>query len=231
MCLTQRRRGAEASVMRILHVSAGLSPGSGVAEVVTRLACHQVTLGHSLTIASLKGLESAGVQQAREGGVKVVLFGRLCSHVSPGMLFGLRRLMRQVNVVHLHGSWTYPIWVGCGCALASGKPYVVSPHGSFDPVRLRHSAWKKRLAGLMERYFLRRASVIHATSEAEAAWVRNYLRLDAADSTPDTRSATVCDQSCPNSRDSVSGRRAQPRIVVIPNGMDSCPCATPNAQR
>jgi glycosyltransferase involved in cell wall biosynthesis len=209
--------------MRILHVSTGLVPGSGVAEVVSHLALQQVACGHAVTIASLKGVESAGVRQARDGGVEVVLFGRLCGYVSPGMLFGLGRLLRRADVVHLHGNWTFPVWVGCGCALASGKPYVVSPHGSLDPVRLRHSAWKKRLAGLMDRYFLRRASVIHATSEAEAVWVRDYLRLDAADTTPDARNSTAGDSACPNLRESGSGRRAQPRIVVIPNGVDLIP--------
>jgi glycosyltransferase involved in cell wall biosynthesis len=194
-----------------------------VAEVVSHLALQQVACGHAVTIASLKGVESAGVRQARDGGVEVVLFGRLCGYVSPGMLFGLGRLLRRADVVHLHGNWTFPVWVGCGCALASGKPYVVSPHGSLDPVRLRHSAWKKRLAGLMDRYFLRRASVIHATSEAEAVWVRDYLRLDAADTTPDARNSTAGDSACPNLRESGSGRRAQPRIVVIPNGVDLIP--------
>ena len=183
-------------VLRILHVSAGLSPGSGIAEVVTRLARQQVALGHAVTIASLKGVEAAGLQQARDGGVEVVLFQRLCGYVAPGMLFGLARLLGRADVVHVHGNWTFPAWVGCGWALASGRPYVVTAHGSLDPIRLRHSAWKKRLAGLIDRYFLRHASVIHATSETEAAWVRDYLRLDAEHSVPDIRQATLPGQEC-----------------------------------
>jgi glycosyltransferase involved in cell wall biosynthesis len=42
-------------------------------------------------------------------------------------------------------------------------------------VRLSHSAWKKRLAGLFDRRSLRQASMIHATSEMERDWIERYL--------------------------------------------------------
>ena len=50
----------------------------------------------------------------------------------------------------------------------------MSPQGSFDPVRLRHSAWKKRAVGWLDRWCLRRAAAVHVTSEAERGWVGDY---------------------------------------------------------
>jgi glycosyltransferase involved in cell wall biosynthesis len=51
----------------------------------------------------------------------------------------------------------------------------MSPHGCLDLVRLAHSAWKKRLAGLLDRRYLRQAAAIHATSDMERDWIERYL--------------------------------------------------------
>ena len=48
-------------------------------------------------------------------------------------------------------------------------------HGNLDPLRLRYHGWKKRLVGLVERFFLRRADRIVATCDAEKAWIEAYL--------------------------------------------------------
>jgi glycosyltransferase involved in cell wall biosynthesis len=87
----------------------------------------------------------------------------------------LTAVVRAADLVHVHSQWTFPVWWGCRTALAAGKPLVMSPQGCLDPVRLAHSAWKKRLAGLFDRRFLRQASVIHATSNAERGWIERYV--------------------------------------------------------
>jgi glycosyltransferase involved in cell wall biosynthesis len=91
------------------------------------------------------------------------------------MWLGLGRLVREADIVHVHSHWTFPVWWGCWCARRAGKKLVMSPQGCLDPVRLRHSAWKKRLVGWMDRYFLRRADAIHVTSEAEKGWVERWM--------------------------------------------------------
>ena len=54
------------------------------------------------------------------------------------------------------------------------KPLVLSPRGALNPVYLTHSAWKKRLAGWLDRACLRRAAAVHVTSEAERGWTEAY---------------------------------------------------------
>ena len=49
------------------------------------------------------------------------------------------------------------------------------PHACYDPVRLAYHGWKKRLAGPIERFFLRRAARIVVTCDAEREWVERYL--------------------------------------------------------
>jgi len=51
---------------------------------------------------------------------------------------------------------------------------VMTPEGSFDPVRLSFRSWKKRLVSPLERRCLRRAALVHATVPAEEAWVRAF---------------------------------------------------------
>jgi acyl-CoA reductase-like NAD-dependent aldehyde dehydrogenase len=70
--------------------------------------------------------------------------------------------------------WTFPVWWGCRCALRVRKPLCDVAAGALNPVYLKHSAWKKRLAGWLDRACLRRAAAVHVTSEAEREWVEAY---------------------------------------------------------
>ena len=49
------------------------------------------------------------------------------------------------------------------------------PEACYDPVRLKFSAWKKRLVGPIERFLLRRRAELVATCEAERRWIQSYL--------------------------------------------------------
>lgn len=56
-----------------------------------------------------------------------------------------------------------------------GKPYVIMPHGSLEPERLKISKWKKRIVGaLFDRRVYRDASMVWVTAESEAEGVRRY---------------------------------------------------------
>ena len=70
----------------------------------------------------------------------------------------------------VHGAWLVGTWLAC---IRFGN-YVRMPHGAYDPVRLGYHGWKKRLVGPIERFFLRRATKVLATCEAEARWIRDY---------------------------------------------------------
>jgi len=113
--------------------------------------------------------------------------------------------------VHVHSQWTFPVWWGAWLALRYKKTLVMSPRGCLDPVRLQHSAWKKWLAGWMDRGLLRRASVIHATCESEKRWIQAFLGRVAVGSS--SRQLVQ--------RTEIRGQRSDgmPKIVVIPNGV------------
>lgn len=185
--------------MNVLHIVAGLPPAAaGLAEVVPRLAREIVTLGHEVTIATVATADeqlSAAAIAAEGGGVRIVRFAPTAPrslYFSWEMRRGLHELVSAADLVHVHSNWTFPVWWACRTAARQGKPYVMSPHGCLDPLRLAHSAWKKRLVGSLDRRCLRQAAAIHATSAAERDWIRQFLGITAGG----------------------------PQIDVIPNGVD-----------
>lgn len=169
-------------LLNILHVVAGVQPeAAGLAEAVPRLAIEATRLGHQVTIATVARPADAVSEAAGDAiaqGVRIARFRPAAPRslfFSWEMLRDLPALARAADVVHVHSSWTFPVRWGARCARAAGKPLVISPRGSLDPVRLAHSASKKRLAGLLDRRSLQRATVIHATSETEREWIKRYL--------------------------------------------------------
>lgn len=192
--------------MRVLHIVAGLPPGGGLAESVPNLCRHLRQLGHEVTLATLDGLLSEAARAAEAAGVRLVRFAPSfprALYFSWQMLRRLPALVRAADVVHVHSLWTFPVWWGCRCALRARKPLVMSPRGCLDPVRLRHSAWKKRLVGRIDRWCLRRAAVVHATSEMERGWGERFLR--------------------PPSGRKIEGKRGGGLQVVVPNGVSLRP--------
>ena len=83
---------------------------------------------------------------------------------------------KNVEEVWVHGMWLPKEWVACWKTLRAGKRLVRMTHGSLSPVYLKmQSPWIKRIVGPVEKYFLRKASRIVATCEAEKEWIEAYL--------------------------------------------------------
>ena len=89
--------------------------------------------------------------------------------------FAAGRDLRGVDEVWVHSMWLPRTMLACWRVLNCGTPKLVRmTHANLDPVRLAYHGWKKRLAGPIERWLLRRADRVVATCAAERAWVRAY---------------------------------------------------------
>jgi len=205
--------------MRILHIVAGLPPGGGISESVPALCRHLRQRGHEVTLATLGGPASEAATQAEKDGVRRVQFTpswprRL--YFSWDMVRGLAGLVKQSDVVHVHSNWTFPVWWGCHLALKTNTSLVMSPEGCLDPVRLRYSAWKKRIAGILDLYYLRHSQVLHATCDAEAEGIRKHLKSEHANmhKRGDSGQGTLAQMKAGENE------FAHPLIVVIPIGLD-----------
>jgi glycosyltransferase involved in cell wall biosynthesis len=132
------------------------------------------------------------------------------------MLMGLGKEVREADTVHVHGCWTFPVWWGGWLALRYKKTLVMSPRGALNPLYLQHSAWKKRLVGWMDRWLLRRASVVHATCGDEKRWVQAFLKVKS-----EKLKAKNINTNVEHSTLNIQHPRGEkPRIVVIPNGVE-----------
>ena len=85
------------------------------------------------------------------------------------MAGSIRRMARedQIDLIHIHGSFTPDL---LPIALASGRPFVFSPHGGYSAAVLgrSRSVLKRGYLATWERQLLRRASQVGAVTEHEA---------------------------------------------------------------
>ena len=79
----------------------------------------------------------------------------------------------ELDLLHVHGLWTYTSVASRRWADATARPYIITPHGMLDPWAVRRSLWKKVCAGLLfELAHLRGAACLHARCEAEVRAIR-----------------------------------------------------------
>lgn len=81
----------------------------------------------------------------------------------------------QPDVTHVHGLWTYTSRAANQWTKRRHRPYMISIHGMLDQWALKHSAWKKKLAGLIfQNAALRHAHCLHVNTLTELECVRAY---------------------------------------------------------
>jgi glycosyltransferase involved in cell wall biosynthesis len=86
-----------------------------------------------------------------------------------GLSAALARESRRADLVHVHGLWNFTAWAGVRAAEAAGIPYAISPRGMLQPDAVAHHRVLKAIAyRAVERRHVERATLLHATSDAEA---------------------------------------------------------------
>jgi glycosyltransferase involved in cell wall biosynthesis len=95
-----------------------------------------------------------------------------------GLMHYAARLAQNLRVMprallHDQGIWMATSHVAASVAHRAQVPFMVSPRGMLEPWALRHRRLKKQVAWMLyQRRDLKRAALIHVTSEAEAQHVR-----------------------------------------------------------
>jgi glycosyltransferase involved in cell wall biosynthesis len=81
----------------------------------------------------------------------------------------------DLDLLHVHGLWTYTSVACRRWADATARPYIVSPHGMLDSWAVRRSPWKKLCAALLFEFaHLRGAACLHARCKDEAQTLRTW---------------------------------------------------------
>ncbi|MBN2559905.1 MAG: glycosyltransferase [Phycisphaerae bacterium] len=161
--------------MKILHVVQSLDPSwGGIARVLPALASELASAGEECRIATLSGARFGTAPDVHA--VEVLRFApnKNC-RLGRSREFSRRipSLVRDADVVHLHGLWTGQNWAAGKAARRIGRPYIMTPHSMMMPWAWQRSRWKKRPVGwLFEHKNLRRAARLHALAEGEAEHMR-----------------------------------------------------------
>ena len=124
--------------------------GGGVFEAVVAQAALIRTLGAEALVFALDDADTADDverDRARFGPTPVSLaqvYGPRQIGFAPRL--GQMLIDAQLDCLHLHGIWTYPSRAGSAWARATGRAFVISPHGMLDPWITARGRWKKVLA-------------------------------------------------------------------------------------
>lgn len=144
--------------------------GGGVFEAVVAQADLLSGLGAVPVVMALE--DRFGAEDATRFGpcevYRVARRGPRQFGYAPALLEHL--LATELDLLHSHGIWMYPSRAATLWARATGRPYLISPHGMLDPWITGRGRWKKSLARFgYERASWRSASAFHALTGREAA--------------------------------------------------------------
>lgn len=87
-----------------------------------------------------------------------------------------RQFKRHINqaikndnsVFHIHGVWMYPQYITAKKAAKINKPFIITPHGMYEPWLWEHGYLKKKLYfNLLSKKIFKRASLFHAITSQE----------------------------------------------------------------
>ena len=150
----------------------------GVSQAMQSLSC---------ALAARRNVD-VEVFSLRHDAGDVLDFGAIPVHVAPvigpksfgyapELLAMLRR--RDLDCLHVHGVWMYLSVAARRWHAATGRPYIVSPHGMLDEWAMQSRSLKKRAARLLyEDAHLGGAACLHALCAPEQRSIRR-LGYDA----------------------------------------------------
>lgn len=150
--------------------------GGGIPEAVYPVSADLAGRGCDIRIFGLAKTPCPDVQARARPRVRI----RPLAPIPPlgfGFAPGLQRRLahEDLDLVHVHGLWTYASLASLRWSDRQKRPHVVSPHGMLDAWAVRNAAWKKRLVGRwFENAHLVSAACLHALSPAEALSFRAY---------------------------------------------------------
>jgi glycosyltransferase involved in cell wall biosynthesis len=169
--------------MKILHVVVSLDPAQGGPPAVAlRLAAGQAAAGHEVALACHDSPNRREAVNQSLRGIPNIERVRI-SPLAPGLTLkmfvprstatALGNLVRNADMVHLHGVWEPIVHQASIQARKFGRPYVQTLHGVLDPWCLQQKWLKKKLAlWITYRRMLGEAACLYALNRDEAELIK-----------------------------------------------------------
>ena len=83
----------------------------------------------------------------------------------------------QIEIIHIHGVWLFPQFIGAKYAIKNKIPFVLSSHGMYQPWLWKKSTLKKKLYfNLLSKKSFSRASIIHTITPDETKNIQKQFK-------------------------------------------------------
>lgn len=170
-------------VLKLLHVVPDIALSSGgLGLAALRLAEAVAKAGARVTLFSASNGDGALLKHAENvdnfESVDIAFSGSFAERlIQQHKWIDDYCVQHRPNIVHLHGVWLPFLTMAALVATRRGIPYVISPHGCYEPWAMKHKPSKKMIAlmtyqGMVNRF----AAMWFATAGQEAESIRR-LRL------------------------------------------------------
>src|SRR2546426_10041254 len=173
------------SAVRVLHVLPSLDPrGGGPSRSVPALCRALHGSGVDVSLFALR-IPNSPITVSPEGEEFVIRLFR----ATPGLerlptIESGRAILKEVSgfdLVHLHLLWSPLVTLTAFACRRAGVPYVLSPRGTLQSLRLNWRKTRKELYyRLCERHTVAGADALHFLSEAERANSEQFLGAGAS---------------------------------------------------
>jgi glycosyltransferase involved in cell wall biosynthesis len=178
--------------IKVLHALNMVGPkAGGPTRVLMDMTKAQAGLGYEVTVISTdrdlpssSNVDQSLIRAQFAPAIRVLLFPVEFAPllVSSAMGHWVKAHIQGFDIVHVHGCYRYPATMAARIARLRKVPYIIRPHGTFDPFLINKSSksvWLKRLYELMFDFpNLRKAGGVHCTSVEELRTI-DALKLGA----------------------------------------------------
>jgi glycosyltransferase involved in cell wall biosynthesis len=155
----------------VSYYSRAVSDASGVTVALWAWASALAAAGEEVLVVHAGGTRRSPDSALDVGRVSDMAVRHLGSRRPTYAPIGLRRVLRRGDVLLLHEGWVLSNHVAAALAVASGVPYVVVPHGVYEPGIVESLKPPRALRASLERRLLERALAVHVFWESERGLV------------------------------------------------------------
>ena len=149
-----------------------VSDSSGVTEALWAWAAALSDAGHEVCVLHAGGpRRSPDPRHVRAGVTDEAVEHRGSGRASHRPV-GLGGYLRPGDVLILHEGWVISNLVAARAARRAGVPYVIVPHGVYEPGIMAHLKPPRRIRRFVERWILERAAAVHVFFPSEEPILR-----------------------------------------------------------
>lgn len=165
--------------MEIIHIILGkANPNrmNGVNKVVNYLAQHQTALGYQVSVWGITNTPNDMNYPARNYKTKLFQASAYRFRLDPKIITAIKEQNKNC-IFHFHGGFIPEFYCISKYLSQQKLAYLLTPHGSYNTIALKRSAFLKQCyIRLFEKNLIRKAASVHCLGESEITGLANISK-------------------------------------------------------